>query len=52
MILKELILSSGHDKIVDALIRHGANVNDPYNDGVTPLFRAAYNGNLKKPESI
>lgn len=34
----------GHDKVVDTLIRNGADVNLA-SQGYTPLFAAAQNGN-------
>lgn len=37
----------GHDKIVGLLIQNAANVNTAVNDGRTPLFESAFNGNLQ-----
>lgn len=37
---------SSNDKIVDLLIKAGANVNAANIYGTTPIFRAIVNGNL------
>lgn len=37
---------SGRDKFVDTLIEMGANVNAATTWGITPLYIAAYYGNL------
>jgi len=37
---------NGHSKVVELLIKHGANVNTLDNDAKSPLFYAARNGKL------
>uniref|UniRef100_A0A668VIV8 Uncharacterized protein n=1 Tax=Oreochromis aureus TaxID=47969 RepID=A0A668VIV8_OREAU len=36
----------GHSKVVDTLLKNGANVHDQLNDGATPLFLAAQEGHV------
>uniref|UniRef100_A0AAX7UTM9 Ankyrin repeat domain 29 n=1 Tax=Astatotilapia calliptera TaxID=8154 RepID=A0AAX7UTM9_ASTCA len=36
----------GHSKVVDILLKNGANVHDQLNDGATPLFLAAQEGHV------
>lgn len=47
MNLNIYFLFLGHDKIVGLLIQNAANVNTAVNDGRTPLFESAFNGNLQ-----
>lgn len=38
---------SGHDKVIDTLLRNGANIHAGDKRGQTVLFPAAFNSNLK-----
>lgn len=39
------LLIVGNEKVAELLIKHGANVNDEDNAGITPIFYAVSNGN-------
>lgn len=40
----------GHEQVLDALIRNGANIKAALKDGRTPLYASAFNGNSKNLE--
>lgn len=47
IMIRMLHNSLGNEKIVDTLIKSGADVNRKNNDGWSPLQTAAFNGNIQ-----
>ena len=47
-----IAVGMGHDRVVAVLLQHGADSDEHYEGGLTPLMNAAKNGHLRASEIL